>query len=99
MDFAIPADHRVKLKEGVKRDKYLNRASELKKTIKHENDGDTNCNQCARYSHQRIGTRIGKLGNKNTSRDHPNDSTVKIGQNVEKSPGDLGRRAVNQTIS
>ena len=30
MDFAIPADHRVKLK-GEKRDKYLNLVGELKK--------------------------------------------------------------------
>ena len=28
MDFAIPADHRIKLKENEKKDKYLNLASE-----------------------------------------------------------------------
>ncbi len=33
MDFAIPADHRVKLKESEKRDKYLDLAWELKKTL------------------------------------------------------------------
>ena len=31
MDFAIPADHRVKLKESKERDKYLDLARELKK--------------------------------------------------------------------
>ena len=31
MDFAIPADHRVKQKESRKRDKYLDLARELKK--------------------------------------------------------------------
>ena len=31
MDFAVPADHRVKLKEYDKRDKYLILARELKK--------------------------------------------------------------------
>ena len=31
MDFAVPADHRVKLKESEKRDKYLELARELKK--------------------------------------------------------------------
>ena len=31
MDFAILADHRVKLKEGVKKDKYLNLPREWKK--------------------------------------------------------------------
>ena len=31
VDFAIPADHRIKLKECEKKDKYLDLASELKK--------------------------------------------------------------------
>ena len=31
MDFAIPADHRVKLKENEKKDKYLDLAMVLKK--------------------------------------------------------------------
>ena len=47
MDFAISADHRIKLKESKKRDKYLDFARELKKTMEHEGDSDTNCNWCA----------------------------------------------------
>ena len=31
VDFAVPADHRIKLKECEKKDKYLNLARELKK--------------------------------------------------------------------
>ena len=31
VDFAVPADHRIKLKESEKKDKYLNLARELKK--------------------------------------------------------------------
>ena len=31
VDFAVPADHRIKLKESVKKDKYLDLARELKK--------------------------------------------------------------------
>ena len=31
VDFAVPADHRINLKECVKKDKYLNLARELKK--------------------------------------------------------------------
>ena len=31
MDFAVPVDHRIKLKEREKRDKYLDLARELKK--------------------------------------------------------------------
>ena len=34
VDFAVPADHRVKLKESEKRDKYLDLARELKKNLK-----------------------------------------------------------------
>ena len=33
MNFAVPADHRVKLKECEKRDKYLDLARELKKLL------------------------------------------------------------------
>ena len=33
-NFAVPADHRVKLEEGEKRDKYLDLARELKKLWK-----------------------------------------------------------------
>ena len=42
-DFAVPADHRIKLKECEKRDKYLDLARELKKTMEHERDNYTNC--------------------------------------------------------
>ena len=34
VDFAVPADHRIKLKECEKRDKYLDLARELKKLWK-----------------------------------------------------------------
>ena len=66
--------------------------------MEHEGDGDTSCNWSARYSHQRIVKGTGRIGNKNTSGDHPNDSTVKISQNTEESPGALRRLAVFQTL-
>ena len=46
-DFAVPADHSVKLKGGEKRAKYPDLGTEYK------NDDDTNLNRCARYSHQK----------------------------------------------
>ena len=46
VDFAVPADHRIKLKECEKRDKYLDLARELKKTMKHEGDNYTSCDWC-----------------------------------------------------
>ena len=36
----------VKIKESGKRDKYLDLARELKKTMHYESNGDTNCNRC-----------------------------------------------------
>ena len=88
MDFAVPADHGVKMKEKTKKQneknkktgKYLDFARELKKKkMEHESDGDTSCNWCTWYSHQRIGTGTGGLGNRRTSGDHSNSSIIKIG--------------------
>ena len=62
-----------------------------------EGDGDTNCNWCTRYSHQRIDTETGGFRNKRTSGDHPNYGFDEIGQNTKKSPGDLRILAVTQT--
>ena len=44
VDFAVPADHKIKLKECEKKDKYLDLARELKKTMEHVGDNYTNCN-------------------------------------------------------
>ena len=60
MDFAVPAYHRIKLKESETIDKYLDLARELKNGV------DTNCNWCVRYRHERIGTGTGGLENKRT---------------------------------
>ena len=65
--------------------------------MEHESDGNTNCNRCARYNHQRTGKEIGRIANKRTSGDHVNYRTVKTDQNTEKSPRDLKRLAITQT--
>ena len=49
VDFAVLADHRVKLRESEKNDKYLDFARELKKNVEHESDGYTNYNYCSWY--------------------------------------------------
>ena len=61
--------------------------------MEHDGDGYTNCNLYA----QNDGKEDGRVGNWRTSRDHLNYSIVKIGQNTEKSPGDLRRLVVTQT--
>ena len=44
VDFAVSADHKVKLKESEKRDKCPNLARELKKTVENESNAYTSCN-------------------------------------------------------
>ena len=97
VNIAVPVEPRVKVKESKKRDKYQDIARELEKYMKQKSDGDTNCNWRVRYSHQRISTMTGGLGNKRTSGDHPNYSIVKIGQDTEKSSELLRRHAITQT--
>ena len=48
-------------------------------------------------SQQRIGTRTGGQGNNRTGGDCPNYNIIEIGQNTEKSPGDLRRLVIAQT--
>ena len=58
--------------------------------MEHESDGDTNCNKCIWYGHQKIDTETGGLENKGTSGDPPlNYNIIKIGWNTEESLGDL----------
>ena len=66
--------------------------------MEHESDADTNFNWCVWYSHQRIDKETGGLRNKRTYGYHPNDTIIKIGQNTEKSPGDLRRGGITQTL-
>ena len=44
VDFAEPADHKVKIKENWKRDKYSDLAKKTKKDVEYKGDGDTSCN-------------------------------------------------------
>ena len=80
VDFTVPADHRVKLKESEKKDKYLDLTRELKK---HESDFYTYKSWCSWYFHLRINKETGELGNKRTRGDHPNYCIIEIWQNTE----------------
>ena len=44
-----------------------------------------------------LGTKTGGLGNNGMGGEYPNYSIIEIGQNTEKSPGDLGRLTLTQT--
>ena len=63
VNFAHSAGHRVKLKEGKKRDKYLDQDRKLKKAMEYKRDSDINCIRCTWYSQQRIGAGTRGLGN------------------------------------
>ena len=97
VEFTVLADHRVKLKESEKRDNTWT-LLENWKTIEQEGDSGINCNWLGWYSHQRIATGTGGLGSKKTSGEHQNSSIAAIDQNTKKSPEDLRRLAVTQTL-
>ena len=96
-EFAVPVDHRVKLKENEKRDKFLDLARELKKLWN--------------MKVTVILMIIGALGTvtkgliqgqvdlemKRTRGDSPNYCIIKINKNTEESPGDFKRLAITQT--
>ena len=95
VDFAVPADHKIKLKEREKKDKYLNLARELKKL---RNMKVT----IIPIVIDAFGTVTkGLLRDKRTwklaDEWRPNYSIIENGQNTEKSPGDLRRLAATQT--
>ena len=88
MEFAVLADHRVKLKES-KKDKYLGLARELKKLWNMEVTVIPILIGPLGTVTKRLVKRTLGLGNKRTSGEHPNYSIVEISQNTEKCPGDL----------
>ena len=54
VNFAVPVDHSLKIKENEKKNKYLDFARELEKIRENESDGNTNYNWWARNIRQRI---------------------------------------------
>ena len=50
VEFAVPADHGLNLKECEKKDKYLDLAREFKNFMEHENDNYTSCDWCFWYN-------------------------------------------------
>ena len=44
-----------------------------------------------------LGMGTGRVGNQRISEDNPDNSIFEIGQNTEKSPGELRRLAITQT--
>ena len=87
MDFAIPADHRTKIKENEKKkkmDDYLDFVSELKKTQNNKKlrtmwVTDNNCCWCACNGSKKLWKGTWGTGNQRKNWDHPDHSITKIG--------------------
>ena len=65
MDFTVPTDFKLKIKDSKKINKYLNLARELKKVVEHESNGESNC--CWRSLNspptRKRGKKTGGIGN------------------------------------
>ena len=95
VDFDVTADHRIKLKECEKKDKYLDLARELKKLWNMQ----VTIIPIVIGAFGTVTKGNGGLGSWRTSGDHPNDSIIEKDQNTEKGPGDLRRLTVTQTLA
>ena len=96
MNFTVPIDHRVKIKENEKRDKYLRtkkRLWHMKVMVRPIIIG------VLRTIPKSLVKGVRRIGNRRMNHDDPDYSTVEISQNTEKSPGDLRRLPVTQDSS
>ena len=50
VDFVVPANHRIILKESEKKDKYINLAREFEKAVEHESNDCANFDWCVRHN-------------------------------------------------
>ena len=98
MDIATPLDHRVKLKEREKGDKFLDLAMELKKLWNMKVKIISIVIGAFGTVTKKLLKRLEDLfGNNGKSGNHLNVYIIWNGENTEKSPGDLRRFDVTQT--
>ena len=62
--------------------------------MEHEGDGDTNDDRCIRIPKGLVK----ELKDLKINEDHPDNNFIEVGQNTEKSAGDLRRLAGTQTL-
>ena len=97
MHLAVPTDHRVKFKENEKRDKYLDLARELKKLWNMKVSIILIVTDALGTVTEGLVKGLKDLEIRGRVKTIPNYCIIEIGQNTEKSPGDLRRLAVAQT--
>ena len=96
MGFAVPADHRVRLKKNEKKDKYLGLQRELKKLWNMKVTVVPIIIAALCTVTKRFGKSTKGIRNHRTSGGNPNYNNAEIGENTGKSPGDLRRLVVTQ---
>ena len=97
VDFAVPADHRIKLKKCEKKDKYLGLSIELKKLWNMKVIIIPILTGAFGTVTKGLLKGIGRFGSWWVSGNYPNYSIIENGQNTEKSTGNLRKLAVAQT--
>ena len=95
VNFAVLADHKVKIKENEKIAKNLDLAKEQKQTLELEVDGNTNTIWWPWNGLKGFGKNLEELEVR--GRNKTSHTTVEISQNTQKSPGELRKLAVTQT--
>ena len=91
MDFAVSADHRIKLKENEKKDKYFDLARELRKPWNMKVMVLTIVICSLDTVPKWLLQSLEDLEIKRMNGGHPNYCIIEIIQYTEKSPRDLGR--------
>ena len=86
------------MKENEKKDKYTNFARELKKMWNMKVTVISLVNSALGTITEGFIKRLEDLEIRETSEDRPNYSIVEISQNTEKSPGELRRFVITQTL-
>ena len=82
MDFAIPADHRVRIKESEKIDEYLDLAREMKKLSKMKMTELPIVAGALRSILKNLEKRLRDTGNQRKNQNYPDHSSVKINKNT-----------------
>ena len=78
VDVPLPAEHREKMKETEKMDKYLDLTQGTIKIVEHERDGNSNCSWYVWNRSEGFGEKNKGIGNQRSNRNRTDHSTNEI---------------------
>ena len=79
VDFAIPVDYCMKIKESEKDCQVLGSCQRTKRAVEYESDGYINCSWYTWNSPKRLEKMTWGIGNQRKNQNHPDHGIVKIG--------------------